>query len=157
MNSSCKYKDKRMGRQPQELLDAARQLGPEFKYCPKCEEFHLLEKFSKNSANKSGYESWCKLCKRFDEIFRLYKVTKEQYYQTLVAQNHRCAICRLVFDAIVPRVDHDSETGQFRGLLCDACNTGIGKLQHDPTILRSAADYVERFQHVRTLFSTQGS
>ncbi len=40
-------------------------------------------------------------------------------------------------------VDHDKETKLARGLLCSACNTGIGKLQHDPARLRKAADYIE--------------
>lgn len=40
-------------------------------------------------------------------------------------------------------VDHDHLTGKIRGLLCWVCNTGIGKLQDSPELLRKAADYIE--------------
>lgn len=41
-------------------------------------------------------------------------------------------------------IDHDHRTGEFRGLLCSSCNIGIGKLQDDPEILRSAIEYLVR-------------
>lgn len=40
-------------------------------------------------------------------------------------------------------VDHCSETGQVRGLLCHECNRAIGMLRHDVGILQSALDYLE--------------
>lgn len=40
-------------------------------------------------------------------------------------------------------IDHDHHTGKVRGMLCISCNTGIGKLGEDPTMLRRAADYLE--------------
>ncbi len=39
-------------------------------------------------------------------------------------------------------IDHDHETGAFRGLLCSSCNIGIGKLQDDPAVLRAAIVYL---------------
>jgi hypothetical protein len=44
-----------------------------------------------------------------------------------------------------PRVlclDHDHETGEFRGWLCQACNTGIGKLGDTSKDLFQAAYYL---------------
>lgn len=41
-------------------------------------------------------------------------------------------------------VDHDHETRRVRGLLCHACNAGIGKLRDSPDLLRKAIDYLER-------------
>jgi hypothetical protein len=40
-------------------------------------------------------------------------------------------------------VDHCHITGRVRALLCQACNTGIGKLKEDPALIRKSADYVE--------------
>lgn len=40
-------------------------------------------------------------------------------------------------------IDHDHETGAVRGLLCHACNTGIGSLRDSPDLLRAALTYLE--------------
>ncbi|WP_460305163.1 endonuclease domain-containing protein [Actinocorallia aurea] len=53
-------------------------------------------------------------------------------------QHGRCAIC---LDAPITHVDHDHATGEFRGLLCTGCNSGMGMLGDDPAVLRSAAHY----------------
>ena len=45
-------------------------------------------------------------------------------------------------------VDHDKETGQVRGLLCDACNLGIGKLRHSVELLESGIRYLRQYDHV---------
>lgn len=42
------------------------------------------------------------------------------------------------------QIDHDHETGAFRGLLCSSCNKGLGLYRDDPALLRAAADYIEK-------------
>jgi len=41
-------------------------------------------------------------------------------------------------------IDHDHLSGEVRGLLCGACNMGIGQLKDDPALLRAAATYIEQ-------------
>ncbi len=54
-----------------------------------------------------------------------------------------CDICKRD-DAGTLHVEHCHTTRTFRGLVCEACNHGIGKFYDDPDRLRAAADYLER-------------
>ncbi len=83
--------------------------------------------------------------------FRLtrYGLTQDAYDTLWMIQGGCCAICGKQFEYVGPgsghqseHVDHDSTTGQVRGLLCGPCNRGIGYLKHDNTILHNAADYL---------------
>lgn len=77
-------------------------------------------------------------------------ISLHEYGQMLLAQGGKCAICEKESggtrhgETKALAVDHDHKTGKVRGLLCESCNQGIGKLQDDPEILRKAADYIER-------------
>jgi hypothetical protein len=39
-------------------------------------------------------------------------------------------------------IDHDHDTGVIRGLLCQRCNTGIGMLGDDLSMIERAARYL---------------
>lgn len=74
-------------------------------------------------------------------------VTREEADRMIRAQGGRCAIC-----GELPQgrghcsrlhVDHCAETGRVRGMLCQACNRGLGFLRHNPARLRAAAAYLE--------------
>lgn len=41
-------------------------------------------------------------------------------------------------------IDHDHNTGAIRGFLCARCNNVIGRMQDNPDLLRSAANYLDR-------------
>lgn len=76
-----------------------------------------------------------------------YGISYDRYLVLLERQGGKCAVCRTENPG--PKrnyfcVDHCHTTGVVRGLLCDNCNLGIGKLRDDPDILRKAADYLER-------------
>jgi hypothetical protein len=77
-------------------------------------------------------------------------ISLEEYHEMLAAQGGKCAICGNGNDGTrhgklkALAVDHCHKTGKVRGLLCESCNQGIGKLKDDPSVLRKAADYIER-------------
>jgi len=76
-----------------------------------------------------------------------YNLTPSDFNEIWEAQNGECAICGV---ALKPRgrtkdsacVDHNHATGEVRGLLCRACNHGIGNLKDSPFVLESAAKYL---------------
>ena len=75
---------------------------------------------------------------------RKYGITLDDYNRMFAEQEGRCAICKTHQCATgrVLAVDHDHVTGKVRGLLCQACNTAIGKLNDDPELIHKAAEYV---------------
>ena len=83
-----------------------------------------------------------------------YGITFEEYQERLDLQGGVCAIC----DSPPPEgqrkkflcVDHDHETGEVRGILCDSCNRGIGLLGDNVDRLSIAISYLNQnlhFQH----------
>lgn len=40
-------------------------------------------------------------------------------------------------------IDHDHNSGEVRGKLCDKCNQGLGLFQDSPELLHAAADYIK--------------
>lgn len=79
------------------------------------------------------------------------------YCGKLEEQNSACAICgRTVAELLTGRayepkhlsLDHDHKMNKRRGLLCRACNRGIGNFSDNATWLRNAAAYLERYQEI---------
>lgn len=74
-----------------------------------------------------------------------YGLTPEDYDRILAEQGGACAICRTPGKTFEDRnlsVDHDHETGLVRGLLCGACNWGLGHFKDDVSRLRNAMQYL---------------
>jgi hypothetical protein len=86
---------------------------------------------------------------------RKYGLTIEEWDRLHDLQLGRCAICRLpLAEASRVCVDHEHETGEVRGLLCDVCNLGIGCFRDDPERCRWAAMYLEESRLKKGLEST---
>ena len=110
------------------------------KYCPSCNTYHTLDKFSKQTATKDGLQGKCKMCFRIYQRARSYGLSEKHFRLLLVSQNYECAICGKLDRNLV--VDHNHTTGKVRGLLCSPCNTGIGLLQDSVEVLRRAEGYL---------------
>lgn len=87
---------------------------------------------------------------------RKHGLTIETYLEIYSKQNGCCAICSR--EGLhrghgvgnedknkVLCIDHDHATGEVRGLICHPCNVSLGLMQDNPSRLRAAADYLERF------------
>lgn len=70
--------------------------------------------------------------------------TPEQYDALFAKQNGLCALCGGPPGKNALHADHCHTANRVRELLCHGCNTGLGNFKDDPTLLRAAADYIER-------------
>lgn len=77
-------------------------------------------------------------------IKRLYGMTVEKYNSLLESQGGVCAICKdTCSSGRRLGVDHNHDTGEVRGLLCNNCNRTLGLLKDNPDIFLRAADYLQ--------------
>lgn len=75
-----------------------------------------------------------------------YGVTREQWQEMFDKQGGRCAGCMMPFGIERhnrPCVDHNHETGVFRGLLCHECNRALGLLKENITTLQTLLLYLQ--------------
>lgn len=77
-----------------------------------------------------------------NRIFRKYGINREEWDRLYDLQLGRCAICVMPLSETRPHVDHNHETGEVRGLLCNLCNPGLGYFRDDPVILLQALRYL---------------
>lgn len=76
---------------------------------------------------------------------RKYGLTQELYDELLLSQNGLCPGCGT--DDPGPKgwnIDHCHKSGKVRALLCMRCNTTLGLMEEDPSLLRRLADFAER-------------
>jgi hypothetical protein len=129
------------------------------KKCSKCGETKPIEEFHMNKQRNSP-QSYCKSCAKEEgkryykynaikdwerKLRKKYGITAEEYYKLEETQQYSCKVCGIHKDSLGKRlcVDHCHDTGLIRGLLCDKCNTGIGKLGDSIEGLQRALKYLE--------------
>lgn len=78
----------------------------------------------------------------------------DQFKEMLERQDHRCAICgnkeKLKHQSGTARllcIDHDHKTMKVRGLLCQRCNTAIGFLNDDISLVQKALAYLKQYDN----------
>ncbi len=85
--------------------------------------------------------------KRNCHLSKKFGITVEEAEALLAEQGGVCAVClQPLSDArgYSPHVDHDHVTGKVRGVLCFACNSGLGHFKDNLTIMRAAISYLEK-------------
>lgn len=74
-------------------------------------------------------------------------ISLTDYQEILAKQKGKCAICGSTTSKVKIAkylyVDHDHNTGEIRGLLCNNCNFGIGQFKDDVNLLLKAVEYLE--------------
>lgn len=70
-------------------------------------------------------------------------ISPEKLVNAYELQNEMCPICKTRIELMDSAIDHNHDTGEFRGVLCKTCNRALGLFKDNPSILRSAASYLE--------------
>lgn len=105
--------------------------------CVDCGDEHPLAKFRRHPTNRLGYQLICTNCSTAVVRRTRGVETKASYFRP--RPEDRCGICGAAADL---HLDHDHASGEFRGWLCPACNTGLGSFGDDPSRLESAIRYL---------------
>lgn len=144
------------------------------KYCKKCKTTKPIEEFRKvfdKSTSTFRRRSYCRKCdilissasekkkplhyinkKRDAHRKRKFGLSPEGFKQMQDSQGNKCAICRKEesgrrskTDVSTLSVDHCHATGKIRGLLCNKCNSMLGMIDDDKSILKAAVEYLEKY------------
>lgn len=131
------------------------------KACSTCTFPQPFTNFYRSRRKKDGLHSQCITC--FSARVRLYQSRNRRKYagyqhnqrekkRSANASRPRPDVCESCGQAETTVksggiqllcFDHCHETGIFRGWLCNTCNTSLGLLRNDPTVIRSLANYLE--------------
>jgi hypothetical protein len=131
------------------------------KKCSKCGEIKSLDQFHNDKNRLDGLYVYCKPCKNQENrqykanpsnVWKFYKIhnqdgsyfTITDYNRAFQIQGGRCKGCGKHQSELNKKlfVDHNHDTGIFRGLLCHSCNIKVDKYS-TPEILRNLATYLE--------------
>lgn len=112
------------------------------KICTRCKESKPLTLFNKDKRRADGVREICNYCRNGDR--RVIHRANKNRDAMLTKQNQSCAICDVHIEDSTTRfvMDHNHETNQVRGILCNNCNVGLGFFQEKPGRLGQAIKYL---------------
>jgi len=119
------------------------------RYADKCPRGHLFEEVGTYITPKG--QRRCRGCRlhyhklhKRNHTLSQYGLNEDSFKSMLAKQGNACAICGILSPGYTGWVvDHDHETGVVRGILCGACNFGLGNFKDDTLLLRRALAYLE--------------
>lgn len=132
------------------------------KQCTLCKKWKKLDLYNKCGGHKLGLQTHCRVCsnmkareydncpqrRRNRKLKSNYGITNEVYERMLKEQGGKCAICgsEETKNSYTQHfaVDHCHTSGKVRGLLCDYCNTGLGRFNDDTDTLEKAVEYLKK-------------
>jgi len=143
-NSACKACNNVKKRQSMERFRSAGTARiPARKRCAMCAMVLSAESFSQHSHSGDGLRTYCKECDRVVRRSNKYGLTRERVVEMLRQTQCEACGCALVGSG-EKHIDHRHSDGAVRGVLCEACNTTLGKCRENPAILMGICDYIAR-------------
>jgi hypothetical protein len=88
--------------------------------------------------NRDKFKQW--------RLKRNWNLTVEEFNSMINTQSNKCFICETTFSDVKgkrPNVDHCHSTGRIRKLLCTKCNTAMGLLNENVSILSKMINYIQ--------------
>lgn len=113
---------------------------------PRCRNCLLL--FNKSTSKFKNKEDY----KRDWSLRKKYNISLDDFETLWIIFQGKCGICsnllklpekKLGQSLDVVAVDHDHQTGKVRGLLCNACNKGLGLFRESISNLEKAKEYLD--------------
>ncbi len=144
--------------------------------CCTCKKDKPLTEFGKNKSRPNGLQPNCHKCRRGQgkkwrkeatpemlekeyqrtrrwRIFKQFNLPADEYEALKVKQNGLCASCGQpeTISSKLGRqhdlaVDHNHKTGQVRSLLCQRCNTILGRVEEDIEVLLKLVEYLRKHE-----------
>lgn len=123
--------------------------------CLECKKYRIEQEFGNNklttvckSCSKPIKEVFKKAIKKYRKyaLKRFYGMTLEDYDTLLLSQDGKCVGCKDTNPHSKSgnfHIDHSHLTGRVRGLMCSRCNTALGLMNEDLTILANLKLYLE--------------
>ena len=114
-----------------------------------------VPKFCARGCREKAYRSRLSFRDRSMAKIRRRGSPGDEFDRLMSEQDGRCRICQIQIglgglsgDALC--VDHCHTTGEFRGLICGRCNTGLGQFRDNTDHLLAAAYYLLRHVYRNT-------
>lgn len=142
------------------------------RYCRKCDTVKPVAEFYKSKTLPGGIGFYCKVCIRTDMddrksrdperylalsrrrahrslLLKKFGMTRDEYDEQIATQGGVCKICKQPETAETKTgvirmmaVDHCHVSGRVRGIICDACNRGLGAFKDNVASLAAAIEYL---------------
>ena len=106
------------------------------KKCIYCGEEKAFVDFPKHAHYKDNLDNRCRSC------IKKHTKVRSTLHKIAPPKPKLCQCCKTI-----PKkwcLDHDHNTNEIRGWLCDQCNTGIGKLGDNLNGIMNAVKYLKK-------------
>lgn len=129
--------------------------GYDDKICLSCGLLKPVVDFSINQTRSDGTKvrrPRCEDCFAADSGRRMIPRVRREYlaeYGPDEGDLWQCPLCKkysIAYVNVKIVVDHDQETGEPRGIICDSCNTGLGRFKNGENLLEDAMEYLRRHE-----------
>lgn len=114
------------------------------KQCSVCKEVKTGRDFYFDYTASTGLQTCCKDCGRKNtnkwQKSGKYGLLPGEFEEMLAKQRGLCGICSVKMSP--PNIDHNHYNDEVRGLLCSACNKGLGHFMDDPKLLKAAIQWL---------------